>query len=449
MGTTTALNLTDIQEASAVAIKIASTYNASATGANLAAQNLGSGLAGQITSSFDNTNVSLGMAMYALASGVGNATAFGLGLTQQQYAPSKDMSVEGLAGNFGLGIAKPIASKIDLQAVMKSLGESIGASRWMEQLPQVASAAGTGLGEGARNGLGLAATGSSSTRNRKRQLSNNTLADVDVPEVVGSFAKGLSQSFFKGSNLTNLNLAVDMILPNTIDLQAMLRPFASGAGAGIGMGFAIGFNLKPADAAPILAISSNSTSHDEQIALAAEGFTQNLFSNFLKNSTALKQAKEYVIANPPQVFKDADGAKAAEGLARGIVEGAMNAMSSVGGIKNLISGNIPNNAFEDVPVLAPTQFNDSLNGFAVGFARGLSGKATILIAEIARNFTRSSTAAAPPQKRSLDGKGEEFGVGKISFSAQPDLILTRYSIVQLAPRPPDSSNKQHPDPHSN
>jgi hypothetical protein len=448
MGTTTALNLTNMQEASAIAAKIATAYNASATGANLVAQNLGSGLARQICPSFDNTNISLGMASYALASGIGNATAVGLGLTQEQFAPSKDMSIEGLAGNFGLGIAKPIASKIDLQAVMKSLGGGVGASKFMRQLPQIASAAGTGLGEGARNGLGFAATGSLSTGKRKRQLSNSTSGNVDIPEVVGSFAKGFSQSFVKGSNLTNLNLTIGTVFPNIGDLQAMLRPLAAGAGAGIGMGVAIGLNLKPADAAPVLAISNDSTSNDEQTALAAEGFTQNLFSNFLTNSTALRQAKQYITDNPPQALKDVDGAKAAEGLARGIVEGAMNAMSSVGGIKNLISGDIPTNAFDAVPVLAPTQFNDSLNGSAVGFARGLSEKATILIAEIARNFTRNTTAAAPAKKRSLDAEVEEVGVGKISPSDLSNLILIWRSGIQFSCLSPGSSNGQYPNTHS-
>jgi hypothetical protein len=416
MGTTTALNLTNMQEASAIAAKIATAYNAAATGANLAAQNLGSGLAEQITLSFDNTNISIGLASYALASGIGNATAVGLGLTQQQYVPSKDISIEALAGNFGLGIAKPVASKIDLQAVMKSLSESIGASKLMQQLPQIASAAGTGLGEGARNGFGLAAAVPSSTGKRRRQMSNSTSEDLDIPQVIGSFAKGLSQSFIKGSNLTKLNLTVGTVFPNTVDLQAMLQPLAAGAGAGIGMGVAIGLNLKQANAAPVLAISKNSTTNDEQAALAAEGFAQNLLSNFLANSTALQHAKQYISENPPQGLKYVNGAQAAEGLARGIVEGAMNAMSSVGGIENLISGNLPKTAFDDVPALAPTQFNDSLNGSAVGFARGLSGKATILIAEIARNFTRNSTTAAPSMKRNLNAEIEEVGVGKILLS---------------------------------
>jgi hypothetical protein len=451
MGTTTALNLTDMQEASAIATRIATAYNASATGANLAAQNVGSGLAGQLTPSFDNTNVSLGIAMYALASGIGNATAVGLGLAEQEFSPSKEMSIEGLAGNFGLGIARPIASKIDLQAIMKSLGESVRASKWMQQLPQIASAAGTGLGEGARNGFGLAAAGTSSTGNRKRQQSNSTLENMDIPEVIRSFAKGLSQSFTKGSDFSNLNLTAGTIFPNAVDLQAMLRPLAAGAGAGIGMGFAIGMNLKPADAAPVLAISGNSTSNDEQAALAAEGFTQNLFSNLLTNSGAIQKARKWIADNPPQVVKCVDSAKAAEGLARGIVEGAMNAMSSVGGIKNLISGNIPTSAFEDVPALAPTHFNDSLDGSAVGFARGLSGKATILIAEIARNFTqgrKTSTAAAPAGRRSLGEQAEEVGVGEISFSDILSISLTHGSRIQPALRPPGSGEPQYPAPHS-
>lgn len=414
MGTTTALNLTNLEEANAIATNIAAAYNASATGANLAAQQLGSGLSSQITPSFGSNNISLGPVAFALASGIGNATAVGFGLTQQRFPPSTDSSIEALAGNFGLGVAMPIISNIDLQAMVRSLGSSSAFSMLMQKLPEIAAAAGLGIGEGARNGLGLTASESPASRNRKGQSANTTTDTPDFPGTVQSFAKGLSQSFIQDSNFSTLKVGTITVFPNQTEIQAMLRPIAAGAGTGIGMGVAIGLNFKAADSKSILG-GGNIAGDDEQMALAAEGFTQNLFSNLLTNSSAIQQARQFIANNPPQAFQSMDGAKAAEGFARGTIEGIVSAMYSVGGVKNLINGNVPNTAYDNVPVLAPTRFNDSVNGSAVGFARGLTGKATILIAEIARNLTQGmskSTDAPPSRKRSIEDVHEDVSVGK-------------------------------------
>lgn len=444
MGTTTGLNLTDMEEADAIASRIATAYNSSATGANLAAQQLGSGLSQQVIPSFGSNDTSLGQAAFALASGIGNATAVGLGLTQQRFEPNPDSSIEGVAGNFGLGVAMPIVSNINFQALMRSLGNSSSASKLMQQLPRIAAAAGIGLGKGARNGLGLKADDDNkenSGRVQRRQSRNDTASSGNnVPRAVKLFAKGLSQSFIQGSNFSTLNSAVGAAFPNSFDLRAMLGPLAAGAGAGIGTGAAIGFNFKPVDTTPTIA--GNITKDEQQTALAAEAFTQNLLSNFLVNSSAIQKAKQFIVDGPSQAFKGVDGAKAAEGFARGTIEGVMNAMSSVGGLKNLISGDVPADAFENVPVLSPTQFNDSVNGAAVGFARGLTGKATILVAAIARNFTQGTQGSGdtiPGRKRSISTGIEEASVGRSECLEIPLYLLTISSRTGFALHSPNSA----------
>jgi hypothetical protein len=439
MGTTTALNLTNMDEANAIASNIATAYNASATGANLAAQQLGSGLSRQITPSFGGNNISLGPAAFALASGIGNATAVGFGLTQQRFTPSTDSSIEGVAGNLGLGVAMPIISNLDLQAMVRSLRNSSSFSMLTQKLPELAAAAGLGIGEGARNGLGLTASKSPAPENRKRQLENTVMETTDFPRTVQAFARGLSQSFIQDSNFSTFSVGTITVFPNQTELQGMLRPIAAGAGAGIGMGVAIGLNFKPADSKPIL--GGNITGDDEQTALTAESFTQNIFSNLLTNSSAIQQAKQFIASNPPQAFQNIDGAKAAEGFARGTIEGVVSAMYSVGGVKNLISGNVPKTAYDEVPVLAPTQFNDSVNGSAVGFARGLTGKATILIAEIARNLTQGmpKSETRPSRTRSIEEAHEDLSVGKILPSNALLHTLIRCSDIQPTFCPPGRS----------
>lgn len=116
-------------------------------------------------------------------------------------------------------------------------------------------------------------------------------------------------------------------------------------------------------------------------------------------------------------------------------------MYSVGGVKNLISGNVPKTAYDEVPVLAPTQFNDSVNGSAVGFARGLTGKATILIAEIARNLTQGmpKSETRSSRTRSIEEAHEDLSVGKILPSNALLHTLIRCSDIQPTFCPPSRS----------
>ncbi|RMZ70059.1 kinase isozyme mitochondrial precursor [Pyrenophora seminiperda CCB06] len=407
VGATTSLNLTNTQETNKIVAKVAAANNASATGINLIAQQLGNGVSSSVAPALgSNTNISLGPAAYSLALGIGNATAKGLGLTQQKFLPSNASGIEAIAGNIGLGVAGPLVSNIDFQALMKNAG----GSTFMQQLPQIAAAAGMGLGEGAKDGLRLASTSAGKSGNQKRQASGNPSMATNVSEVVGVFAKGLSQSFIEGSNFSSLTTA--SMFTNMVDFKALLQPLSAGVGAGIGSGAAIGLGFKAADSEPVF--GTNMTGNDQQTAMVAESFTQNLVANFLINSTALEQAQKSITdGGPNSVFKNVDAAKAAEGFARGTIEGILSALASVGGINNLINGTIPANAIDNVPVLKPTKFNDSVDGSAVGFARGLTGKGTILVAEIARNLTRgpqNTIESAAGQKRSVSKVAEEASV---------------------------------------
>lgn len=413
MGASTGLNITDMKTATAQASRVASAFNASATGINLAAQNIGNGLAGQIAPSLGQSgamNLSIGPAAFALASGIGNTTAKAFNLTNQEFPPSNDSSIMAIAGNLGLGISTPIVSNIDFRAVMKSAEASgIGASL-MQQLPQIAAAAGNGLGEGARNGLGL---GSSQTTNavQRRQAATDPLQGIDVPGTVNQFTKGLSQSLLTGVDIANLTSSLNL----TSNLGSMVDPIqlpaiAAGAGSGIGMGLAIGLAFKPPDAPSLIAQSGNGSG---EAARVAETFTQNLVSNFIFNSTVIQSIGSTISNNTPQLFKNADPAKAAEGFARGTIEGVASALSSIGGFQNLLSGNFTDDALMSVPVLDATRFNDSLNGSAVSFARGFMGEGTILIGDVLKSLNKNaSIPGSPPSKRKLNASARKVAIGK-------------------------------------
>lgn len=430
--------------ATAQASKVARTFNATATGINLAAQNIGNGLAGQIAPTLGQSgmmNLSLGPAAYALASGIGNTTSRALNLTNQVFLPSNASGIEAIAGNLGLGLSTPIVSNIDFQAVMKSATNSGFGASIMQQLPQIAAAAGNGLGEGARNGLGL---GSNQTNQplQKRQMATDPLQGIDIPGTVNQFTKGLSQSLLTGVDVASLSSNLNL----TSNLGGMLDPsmfpaVAAGAGSGIGMGLAIGLAFKPANAPSLIAQSGNVSGDNMQAATVAETFTQNLVSNFLFNSTVLTSVGTTLSNNTPQLLKDADVAKAAEGFARGSIEGVATALSSIGGLQNLLSGNYKDDALMNVPVLDATKFNDTLNGSAVSFARGFTGEGTILIGNVLKSFNknRSSSSTALGQ-RDVDTPANGAALGMAVVFPENMTPLTMNSFEQV-PRGTSSSSK--------
>jgi hypothetical protein len=437
MGAASGLNLSDMANINQQATRIATAFNSSATGVNLIAQNLGSGVAGQLTSSLDldNSDIQFAPIAFALASGIGNATSRGLNLTSVELKPLTGSSLEAIAGNLGLGLTMPIVSNIDFKAITNGLGgNGVGASL-MQKLPDIAAAAGHGLGEGIKTGLGLASPSSSEPKIRKRQQPDDPLQGVDVPLAVGDFAKGLSQSILTGVDVKSLGSKLNISNPaGMADIRAMLPGLAAGAGSGIGLGISVGLNYRPSDATPLIIQDGNTSTDNVQAATAAELFTQNLVSNFLLNSTAIKDIGNTLTSSQPAFLKDLSFVKVAEGFARGTVEGAMTAFSSVGGLQNLISGNFSSDSITNVPALSPTKFDDSLNGSAVSFARGLVGEGAILVADIFKRMKQeaSDTASQPRQKRAADAKDVALSIRQApenTTSPFPNLAVSEATVM--------------------
>ncbi|KAH6629333.1 hypothetical protein C7974DRAFT_359048 [Boeremia exigua] len=387
--------------------------------------NVGTGIAGQIAPALGAMDTSLGPAAFAFAAGIGNSTAKALNLTSQVFLPSTDSGFQAVAGNLGLGLSTPIVSNIDFQAVMRSAVDSgLGASL-LQQLPQIAAAAGNGLGEGAKNGLRLGSSQAQPMSLVQKRQSTNPLQGIDVPGTVTQFTKGLGQSLLTGVDITNLASKLNLTgsLGSMVD-PSMFPAVASGAGSGIGMGLAIGLQFKPPNAPSLIAQSGNASRDDMQAATIAETFTQNLVSNFLFNSTILKSFGSMISNSTPQILKDADAAKTAEGFARGAIEGISTALSSVGGLQNLLSGDFSDNALMNVPVLSATKFNDSINGSAVSFARGFMGEGTILIGDILRKMNRNAnTTGSALASRDVAVSPEEAAIvpyNALSVRQAPD-----------------------------
>lgn len=408
MGAETGLNLTDMEESQAIATRVAGSMGQEPTGINLVAQNLGSGLSGQLAPSLGNASsgVPIGMAAFALAQGIGQGSASGLNLTQEKFAPTNSSDIMAITRNFGLGLAGPIAGSVDVNKLVAGAG----GSQLMNQLPQIAAAAGQGLGEGASKGFGLGlnpnATGMSPFRRRQAPADPN---QMDLPGTVGNFTLGLSQSFLQTSNLS---LIFNAIAPGGVNfnLDAVgLVSFASGAGKGIGEGFAVGLNLTAATNGTVTSPQTGGTGINQTQEQVAEEFTKGLLAGFLQNGGATVVGNAFA-SGAGGLTKNVDMAKAAEGAARGLVEGSVHALSQAGGFQKVLSGDFPMELAMNLSALPPSAFNDSINGSAVSFARGFSGEGVLLFAKLA-NMNKNNSGP-PPFKRSID----ETGVGKASAS---------------------------------
>jgi hypothetical protein len=225
MGTERGLNWTTTEQADAQARKIAAAIGKNLTGFNLIAQNIGTGFTAQLAPSIDNTSLPSGMAVFRFAQGIGQGTAMGLNLTQTNFAPTNSSEFMSVVSNLGLGIALPIAENMD---VSKFLNKPSGTThQFMEQLSEIAVAAGQGFGEGASRGMDCMKSNASGPMFRKRSNSADPNA-MDLPGTVGNFAIGLSQSFLGSVNLSEM-LTVGM---NHIDLPKV----AEGAARGIAEG---------------------------------------------------------------------------------------------------------------------------------------------------------------------------------------------------------------------
>ncbi|KAF9729295.1 hypothetical protein PMIN04_009289 [Paraphaeosphaeria minitans] len=393
MGTENGLNFTTPEESKALATKTAAMIGEEATGFNLVAQNLGSGLSGQLApslSSLGGGDLDIGMMAFSLAQGIGQGTANGLNLTQQQFPPTNGSDIMTIVKNFGLGATGPIASNIDVHGLLSQSGSTIDI---MSQLPQIAAAAGTGLGRGASAGLGLSKSGGNGTI-AKRQAAIDP-AQMDVPGIVGKFTEGLSQTFLQSSNLS-------MLMPgggSGFNLEgSTVVSLASGAGKGIGGGIALGLGVTPGNSSTTLA-SRATGGGDLSVEQTTEQFTKNLMASLLQNG-GIKAIGDTVTSKVGGLTSQWNIAQAAEGAARGLLEGSVSAISSAGGIQKVLKGDFPPELATNLPSLPQSQFNDSLNGSVVAFSRGLSGEGVLLISQLLKGKTNSS--GAPPARRGID-----------------------------------------------
>ncbi|KAM3086132.1 hypothetical protein ACMFMG_000271 [Clarireedia jacksonii] len=287
-----------------------------ATGLNLAALNLGSGLTKTLVGSIsvnpdtkdttakavmtnDSMSMTLGAgtingAALALAQGLGTGASNGLKLTQASTNASFNTSgLNGAAGNLGYGLSSTFLSGLNTSdLITKAMGQFkladllSGKSTLLgSSLNDIAAGAGTGLGSGASLGLGL---------------QNQAAMPVPPNGSAGAaqqFTSGLTSSFLQGGTLSKLAKSLmGSGSPGSVQSTDMNSPSGSALSnlniAAVAQGFAVGLldgagnTLAGQPTPPMQMLSFN-----DSVGGAATGFGLGL------GSQGTKLVKQ-VLANP-------------------------------------------------------------------------------------------------------------------------------------------------------
>ncbi|KAJ9195633.1 hypothetical protein DTO164E3_6709 [Paecilomyces variotii] len=348
--------------------------------------------------------------------GLGEGAAQGLGISKSSPAntlsarSNGSVDIPGFAELFTRSLSSSFLGSANQSTITAGAGniqESL-----VSQLPGIASALGTGLGQGSAQGLGLVKASA--------QIAARNSSSINVPLVVQDFAQSLSSSFLSTANLSDITSQIGGQNPlGNFSIDQILQPAALGLGSGLGKGAAIGLGLKKAENTTDATDSSGSGLDVEAI---TSDFAQGLSQSFLANGTLnnLMSQSGNLLGN-----STINLGKVGEGLARGLVGGAADAIDSAGGLQNIIDGNgivnvIPNSSFGQSAI----SFNDSVGGAAAGFGRGLGGEGVALLVSLLHNGTAGSTQAATVQRRDNSPFLRLTGSTPSSPIGHPDLTRT-------------------------
>ncbi|KAI9170704.1 hypothetical protein HJFPF1_00174 [Paramyrothecium foliicola] len=384
------------------------------------------------------------------AKGLAQGTAQGLGILkagvqvgQPTFQPGPMFDVPGVAEDFTTSLTSNFLGSANITAVTGNLANAGAdqANQLIQSLPAIVQGAGKGFGAGAARGLGLAngtpapgapapvpvssgtpsadappagvpgavpVDGSQPGAVAKRQAPAPAPANpaVDPGALAEGFTSSLTENFLNNANLSSLAAQFGMgggglALPDTATITSMLAPAAFGLSSGLGEGAAVGLGLKADNGPP----QSRNPAGGFDIEQVTRSFGKGLTQEFLANGT-VNTLITTLQSQAGGLTNNVDVPAVAEGLARGLVDGAMVGISSVGGINNLISGNfsMPDMLQAPPPDMGPAQFNDSVGGAATALGRGFGSEGVLLVGGLIKSggvLPQTPPPPAPPAKRSV------------------------------------------------
>lgn len=376
-GAAQGLNIAPAAMTKTVAAKVASDNGQQATGLNPAIMNaamgataslLGAVNVSSLTSSAGGliSNIDIRGAALGLAEGLGNGTASGLQLSTKAatlQAPPGNTTAD-IAGTFGFGLTKSVTGNLNTSGFsMSSLTntlQSVNISQFTGGQPvsQIALVLAQNVGNGASSGLGL-------TQANLQPPAGNSASDA-----LGAFGFGLVNSVTSNINTTALLSQAKNTNVNSLLGNVSLGQTGQSFGTGLGSGLAAGLKLS---SAIVDAPNPNAGDVPSVAGNFAFGLTKGLAENI--NGTMLL-SKATSGGGLSSLTGSVDFGRVAQGGAMGLVQGAGDAINSMGGLQALINGTamMPSGPL----VMSPMVFNDSIGGAATGLGMGLGGQGTLV-----------------------------------------------------------------------
>ncbi|KAF7871659.1 hypothetical protein EAF04_003766 [Stromatinia cepivora] len=409
--------------------------------------NLGNGLTQSLFSNIDMSKLMGGLptgmlqsAVVSAGKGLGEGAAQGLNLpintaTMMKMemkraakaaaagtnATGPGLDIDMVAYGFTKSLSSSFLGAVDVQ---KLASQAMSGSNASSMVGPALVGAGSGLGAGAAQGLGLS----------DAAAAPSTGPDAAAPEVARNFAYVLTTNFLANGTLQTLQTKLMSIMSMT-NISAVLAPAALGVGSGIGQGTAVGLGLQDP--------STAQTPMDGDIATTARAFTFGLTSNFLANGTVSRlQAKAASLLGGGSnssaggmmmpALQGVSVSKAAEGLARGLVDGAGQSISTMGGLQAILNGADPTKVMQAAtPIFKTIDFNDTTMGAATSFGQGLGGQGVALIAQMLGKSMSTSSDGSTIARR---GNGLE-APAPISSSDAPASNLSSPAMRARSYRP--------------
>lgn len=296
----------------------------------------------------------------------------------------------GLGDLFGLGDSSSDNTTSDsgiLSSITSSIGDAFSGigNSLLQDVNGAGLFLGTGLGAGAAQGLNLS-TAAVTTQIAAKVAADNGMNATGINPLIQNAAMGATASLLGSLNLTSL---LGSSGPG-IDLHAL----AFGLATGLGNGTSAGLKLS-SQAEAIQAPAGNTT--QDIAGTFAFGLSKSITSNI--NLTALTSGSSSGPASG--VTKDLNIGMIAQGAAMGLIQGAGDAVNSMGGVQALINGTatMPNTS---LPATTMT-FNDSVGGAATGFGQGLGGQGTLVGVQLLSKLNVTSLLAGLSGNNTDDG----------------------------------------------
>ncbi|GME49741.1 hypothetical protein GTA08_BOTSDO07554 [Neofusicoccum parvum] len=218
------------------------------------------------------------------------------GKRQAPPPPAASPDIPGIAGDFSENLAQSFVGNVDVS----QLGGPDQQKQLLDTISKAAPFAGSGLGQGAAEGLGL--TGKPDAKGvAKRQ----DQGESSVGTIAQGFTRSLSSSFLSNANFSSLASKA------AAQGSMMIGPAVQGFASGLGGGAATGLGLQKDVQEPI---------DGQNIGSVLKGFSRSLTTSFLANGTIDNiQKKAASAAGPLPILP------AAQGLAKGFGNGAASA----------------------------------------------------------------------------------------------------------------------------